>query len=166
MKTLFRMMALFALLAGMASCSDDDDETLVKPVLEVNYANVAGTWRLSEWNGESIDGDTRYYYITFNRKEEDGKRKYTVYTNLNSFVSERITGDFLLDTDEDLGDLISGKYDYKLSMDDEWEHTYIITNLYDDSMTWTAKEQADEVRVYTRCSEVPADIVAGTRAAQ
>lgn len=166
MKTLFKIMAFFVLVIGFASCSDDDDEVMAKPVLEVNYANIAGTWRLAEWNGEKMDGDSRYYYITFNRKEEDGKRKYQVYTNLNSFVSQKITGAFLLDYDEEWGDFITGTYDYTLSTDDEWEHEYIITDLYEDSMKWTAEDDAEEVRIYTRCSEVPADIVAGTRAVQ
>lgn len=163
MKTLFRMMAICALLLVAASCSDEEVADGKLPPLEVNYANVAGTWKLSNWNGDELN-EPRYYYITFDRKEEGGKRKYTVYTNLNSAVSERITGTFLLDQEEELGDLISGTYDYTLSTNDGWEHSYIVTELNSESMSWKAKEDAEEVRIYTRCSEVPADIVKGTRA--
>lgn len=51
------------------SCGDDD-EVKLPDTKDVNYANIAGSWRLSEWNGENLEGDTRYYYITFDRKEK------------------------------------------------------------------------------------------------
>lgn len=161
MKTLFRMMALFTLLFCMSSCGDDDEITIES--MEVNYANIAGTWRLTEWNGEKID-EPRYSYITFSRKAEDGKRAFMMYTNLNSAVSERVSGAFDLAINDDSKDIISGTYDYTLSTDDEWEHVYVITGLDDKSMTLIAEDDVEEVRIYTRCSEVPADIVAGTRA--
>lgn len=47
-----------------------------------------------------MEGDTRYYYITFDRKGKDGKRSYTIYTNLNSATSEQIPGSFLLSKEE------------------------------------------------------------------
>lgn len=161
MKNLFKMMALFALLFAVTSCGDDD-EVALKPTLDVNYANIAGTWYLAEWNGDKMN-DSRYYYITFNRKEVDGKRAYEIYTNYNSAFSEHITGAFLLEKDDDFGDVISGTYDYQLSTDDGWPHSYTITDVYDNSMIWTATDDTEEVRVYTRCSEVPEDIVKGTR---
>ena len=161
MKTLFRMIALFTLLFCISSCGDDDE--LAPESMEVNYANIAGTWRLTEWNGEKID-EPRYSYITFNRKAEDGKRAFMMYTNLNSAVSERVSGAFNLGINDDSKDIISGTYDYTLSTNDGWEHIYVITGLDDKSMIWTAEDDAEEVRVYTRCGEVPADIVVGTRA--
>lgn len=84
MKNIFKMMLLLTMALFM-SCGDDD-EVKLPDTKDVNYANIAGTWRLSEWNGEKIDGDTRYYYIKFDRKEKDGKRSYTIYTNLNSAI--------------------------------------------------------------------------------
>ena len=72
MKNIFKMMLLLTMALFM-SCGDDD-EVKLPDTKDVNYANIAGTWRLSEWNGEKIDGDTRYYYIKFDRKEKDGKR--------------------------------------------------------------------------------------------
>ena len=65
-------MMLLLTMALFMSCGDDD-EVKLPDMKDVNYANIAGTWRLSEWNGEKIDGDTRYYYIKFDRKEKDGK---------------------------------------------------------------------------------------------
>ena len=87
-------MMLLLTMALFMSCGDDD-EVKLPDTKDVNYANIAGTWRLSEWNGENLEGDTRYYYITFDRKEKDGKRSYTIYTNLNSATSEQIPGSLL-----------------------------------------------------------------------
>lgn len=163
MRTFFRIIVLFAFIASGISCSDDDGTEELKPVLEVNYANIAGTWQLTEWNGEKMN-DARYYYIVLNRKAEDGKRSYAIYTNLNSATSQRITGAFLLEKDADKGDIINGTYDYQLSTDDGWSHKYVISNLYAESMVWTAEDDLTEIRIYSRCDEVPADIQAGTRA--
>lgn len=58
MKNIFKMMLLLTMALFM-SCGDDD-EVKLPDMKDVNYANIAGTWRLSEWNGEKIDGDTRY----------------------------------------------------------------------------------------------------------
>lgn len=68
MKNIFKMMLLLTMALFM-SCGDDD-EVKLPDTKDVNYANIAGTWRLSEWNGEKIDGDTRYYYIKFDRKRK------------------------------------------------------------------------------------------------
>ena len=162
MKNIFRIMLLLTTML-FVSCGDDD-EVKLPDTKDVNYANIAGSWRLSEWNGENLEGDTRYYYITFDRKEKDGKRSYTIYTNLNSATSEQIPGSFLLSKEDDYGDIISGTYYYQLHTDDEWEYSYIVSGLTDTSMIWTAKEDMGEMKVYTRCNEVPADIIAGTRA--
>lgn len=165
MKTVFKIFALLTLFAAMVSCSDED-EVAVIPSLEVNYANVAGIWRLSEWNGEKMDGDTRYYYITLNRNEENGQRSFKIHTNLNSFVSQQITGSYELNKDENFGDIISGTYDYTLDTNDGWSHQYVVGELFETSMKWTALDDETEVRIYTRCDEVPADIVAGSRVAK
>ena len=60
MKNIFKMMLLLTMALFM-SCGDDD-EVKLPDTKDVNYANIAGSWRLSEWNGENLEGDTRYYY--------------------------------------------------------------------------------------------------------
>ena len=62
MKNIFRIMLLLTTML-FVSCGDDD-EVKLPDTKDVNYANIAGSWRLSEWNGENLEGDTRYYYIT------------------------------------------------------------------------------------------------------
>ena len=47
-------MMLLLTMALFMSCGDDD-EVKLPDTKDVNYANIAGTWRLSEWNGEKID---------------------------------------------------------------------------------------------------------------
>ena len=144
MKNIFRIMLLLTTML-FVSCGDDD-EVKLPDTKDVNYANIAGSWRLSEWNGENLEGDTRYYYITFDRKGKDGKRSYTIYTNLNSATSEQIPGSFLLSKEDDYGDIISGTYYYQLDTDDEWEYSYIVSGLTDTSMIWTAKEDTGEIK--------------------
>ena len=70
---------------------------------------------------------------------------------------------FTLNKEEDYGDVISGTYYYQLDTDDEWEYSYIVSGLTDISMVWTAKEDMGEIKVYTRCEDIPSDILTGTR---
>lgn len=50
-----------------------------------------------------------------------------------------------------------------LIRNDEWEYSYIVSGLTDISMVWTAKEDMGEIKVYTRCEDIPSDILTGTR---
>lgn len=162
MKNFIKIMMLLVLGIGWVACHDNNGE-YVRPTLEVNYFNVSGIWRLFEWNGEKMN-DSRYYYVVLNRKEENGKRFYEIYTNLNSATSQHISGDFELKKDEEREfDLITGTYHYQLSTNDGWEHDYVITGLYEDAMEWMAVDDPEEVRKYIRCEEIPADICQGTR---
>ena len=71
MKNIFKMMLLLTMALFM-SCGDDD-EVKLPDTKDVNYANIAGTWRLSEWNGEKIDviHDTIISSLTGKRKTEN-----------------------------------------------------------------------------------------------
>ena len=60
----------------LSACSEE--EMMSEPeYLPVNYANIAGTWKLSEWNGQEM-GEERYCYLVIGRKadEDTGKRLY------------------------------------------------------------------------------------------
>ncbi|MDO4163273.1 MAG: lipocalin family protein [Bacteroides sp.] len=150
MKTLFRMMALFLLLFGFSACSDDDEVVTEQP-LTVNYANLSGTWKLTEWNGQPLADDT-YCYITFVRKDHT----YLMYQKFDSMYARLITGTFTIEEDDYLGYLISGTYDYGRG---DWSSTYIVNDLYSSSMTWIVEDDASDVSKYERCDSVPEDIV-------
>lgn len=148
MKTLFRMMALFMLLIGFTAC-EDDEETV--STLEVNYANLNGTWQLAEWNGQPL-AEGIYCYITFVRKD----KTYKMYQNLNSMYARCVSGTFTVENDDYLGYIISGDYD----LIGEWTHSYIVTDLLPSgSMTWTVKDDSSDVSKYVRCDGVPSNIV-------
>jgi len=149
MKTLFRIMALFILLIGVASCGDDDETV---PTLEVNAANLNGTWQLAEWNGQPLAEGT-YCYITFVRKD----KTYKMYQKFDSMYARCITGKFEIETDYYLGYIISGVYDYG---NGNWANSYIVTDLLSSgSMTWTVKGDSNDVSKYLRCDKVPSSII-------
>ena len=154
MKTFFRIMLLSVFLFSVAACSDDDETKDI--ALEVNYANLNGTWRLSNWNGEDMNDDQSYVYIQFNRKE----RTYVMYEKISTGKAWKRTGGFLIENDDKWGYVLSGTYDNGLGA---WNQEYVVTDLTDNSMKWTVIDNAEDISVYTRCESVPADIVAGTR---
>lgn len=148
MKTLFRMMALFMLLIGFTAC-EDDEETV--STLEVNYANLNGTWQLAEWNGKPLAEGT-YCYITFVRKD----KTYKLYQKFDSMYARCVTGTFTVESDDYLGYIISGDYDLK----GEWANSYIVTDLLPSgSMIWTVKDDYNDVSKYVRCDGVPSNIL-------
>lgn len=150
MKTLFRMMALFALLFCFASCNDDEEAKV--PTLEVNAANLDGTWKLTEWNGESL-ADGTYCYITFIRKD----KTFKIYQKFDSMYARLITGTFAIEEDDYLGYVISGTYDYQMG---DWNKEYIVTDLLQSgSMIWTVKNDNTDVSKYERCDKVPSEII-------
>lgn len=152
MRILFRTIMLFMLTFGFVCCSDDED-VIVETELDVNYANLNGTWKLAEWNGQVLP-DEIYCYIEFNRREHT----FTMYQKFDSMYARCITGDFLLEEDDEWGDVISGTYDYGMG---EWNNSYIITSLLDSgSMIWTVKGNDSDVSKYERCDKVPEDIKA------
>ena len=73
--------------------------------------------------------------------------------------SHHTTGSFTLTEDDDYGILLSGIYDYS---DVEWGD-YIVTEMTENTMKWSRKDNIGDVSVYTRVSAVPDDIVNGVR---
>lgn len=151
MKTILRVMTLCVLLIGFQSCSDDDNNTPL-PSLEVNYANIAGTWMLAEWNnGEPVPEGT-YCYIYFDRRD----KVFKMYQKFDSMYAKCITGEYSIEEDVYLGYIIDGEYDYG---NGDWNNSYIVTNLYEFSMVWTAKNDKSNVCKYVRCDEIPQDVI-------
>ncbi len=154
-KVILRILAIMLLMSGLNACSDDNS-TAPTPSLDVTPANIAGTWKLVEWNGAEIAQGT-YCYIVFNRRE----RTFEMYQKFDSMYPRYITGKFAIDEDEDYGYIISGEYDYGNGL---WSNSYIVTDLYPSgTMTWTVKGNADDVSRYERCESVPAEILDDTK---
>ncbi len=148
MKNIFKLMALFALLLCFVSCDDE----AVTPMLDVTSANLNGTWKLSEWNGQELAEGT-YCYITFNRKDQT----FEMYQKFDSMYARYITGTFGIDEDPYFGFVVSGIYDYD---NGNWNNAYVVTDLLESgTMTWTAKGDESDVHCYVRCEKVPEAIV-------
>lgn len=152
MKYIIKIMLCFSLLFAVTACDDDDEVPVVYE--EVNYATLNGTWTLTEWNGEALE-EGQYVYITFNRREHT----FEMYENMGSMYSHKTTGTFEVEEDDELGYIISGQYDYS---GNEWAE-YIVSEMTDTTMKWTNVDDESDVCIYTRCDEVPEDIVSGSR---
>lgn len=137
---------------GFMACNKDNEEPVVYET--VNYATINGTWMLTEFNGKALE-EGQYVYITFNRKEHT----FEMYDNMGSMYSHKSTGTFEITEDDELGYILTGEYDFS---HDLWNE-YIVSEMTDETMKWTVKDNSEDVSVYTRCSEIPADILAGSR---
>lgn len=161
MKNRFNYVAMLLLGLMFLSACSDKEETPAPQDLPVNYANIAGTWRQTEWNGEQMN-DQRYLYIVIERKPDDKtkRRSFEIYQNIDSNKSRHLTSTYELETDEDLGPIIRGIYDHSSGF---WNSSYLITDLNEDTMTWTVEDDPSDVSVYKRCESIPEDILNGTR---
>lgn len=149
MKKLLKFALLSLAAAAIWAC--DDDKEHVAPGLEVTPNNIAGTWMLAQMSGETPP-EGSYVYMEFVRKD----RTFTIYQNVDSFGPRKITGEFNIETDPDLGALIYGKYDFGAGF---WQHRYIVRDLTKQSMTWIAKDDPSDRAVYVRCDAIPDDIL-------
>ena len=70
----------------------------------------------------------------------------------------KLTGRFAIETDEELGAIIYGNYDYSAG---DWQHRYIVTDFSKTQMIWTAKDDRSDISVYERCDGIPEDITGG-----
>lgn len=148
MRHLFRIAALAASLLFLAAC--EEDETPAREI-EVTPAYLNGTWILAEWNGVPL-ADGLYLYVTFNRREST----YEKYYNFDSMYARLVTGSYSIEKQKDLGYVVSGDYDYG---NGDWTRQYVVTERTDESMTWTAEDDAGDVHRFVRCEKVPDEIV-------
>ena len=154
-KLIFRTALFIMFAVGFAACDKDNEEPVVYET--VNYATINGTWMLTELNGKALE-EGQYVYITFNRKEHT----FEMYDNMGSMYSHKSTGTFEITEDDELGYVLTGEYDFSR---DPWKE-YIVSEMTDETMKWTVKDDAEDVSVYTRCAEVPEDVLAGSRSAK
>lgn len=149
MKTFSKLILSAMALWGVCACGDDNNVVLPEAV---TAAKVAGTWKLTEWNGEEMNDD-RYCYIVLDRKE----LTIGVYQNFDSFTSRHLTGSFTLNFDRYTGvNTIEGVYDHLSGF---WRNNYVISAISDASMTWVVEGDETDVSVYTRCESIPDKIL-------
>ena len=143
-------MMLLAAFAAV-SCELVDDGGDQELLLEVNANNISGQWQLILWNDASLNEGT-YVYIDIVRND----RPYTMYQNIDSFkdVPHKITGSYYLEVDPAVGAVIRGNYDHDSG---DWAHRYIITDLTNSKMTWTAKDDPTFVQIWSRVESIPVE---------
>ena len=151
MKKIANLLMILS-VALFAAFGDPIDTTA--PALKVTPYNLEGTWQLSEWNGAPL-ADSTYVYLVLDRK-----LTFEMYQNTGSMYPVLSTGTYKIEEDWRVGDVISGTYDYEQGA---WAHEYVVTDLYKESMTWTAKDNAADVQKFVRVSEVPDEIVEAVR---
>lgn len=149
MKRFFRIMTIVAIAATLCACSDDE-EPVAEPQLDVTPNNLAGTWTVSVWNGNSLDEDC-YVYLVLTRKD----RLMELYQNVDSFSSRYISGVYNVYTDEELGAVIFGNYDHGIG---DWSHRYVVRELTASRMTWVATDDDTLVTVYDRVEALPDEL--------
>lgn len=142
------------MLALIAVCTSCTPEETPEPILPVNTYNLDGTWQLAQLNDAPL-ADSTYLYIVLDRKGT-----FSIYTNLSSMYPVMQTGKFTIEEDWRIGSIISGTYDFDLGA---WNHEYIITDLYKESMVWTAKDDATDVQKFVRVADVPEHITEAVR---
>lgn len=143
MKRFLKFAVLTLAVAVFWAC--DDDKTASEPYLTPSAHTIAGTWQLAEWSGGLAPGT--YVYVEFIRKDH----LYKMYQNLDSVHPHLLTGTFEIEDD-----VIRGLYDYSLGQ--EWSYRYVISELTEDRMVWTAQEDPEEVQVFVRCASIPDEI--------
>jgi len=154
MKNIFKTILIFAIVIAATACSNDDEPKIVELPLEATYANVAGTWQLTSWNGKPL-AEGLYCYLELNRKEQT----FVVYDNMNSMYAHKLTGIFTIakDPKDEKLDIISGLYDYDGG---SWSNQYQLL-VYAQRMEWTVQTDLTDVSVYERCPVIPEAVVSG-----
>lgn len=150
MKKITNLLMLLAVTL-LAACEKPIE---VPDTLDVKPYNLEGVWKLATLNG-SAPAEGTYVYIVLDRKYG-----FEIYQNTASMYPVLYTGNYKLEYDWRIGDVISGIYDYEQG---KWAHEYIITDLYEESMVWTAKDDANYVQEFVSVDEVPAEIVEAAR---
>ena len=147
MKKLIKVTMAVAALLVMFACSDKIE---TPKYLDVTPNNISGSWRLESSCGAPL-AEGAYVYVDFDRKD----RTFEMYQNTDSFSTRYITGRYYIYVDGNAGSVIRGDYDFG---NGAWAHRYIVTNLTENRMVWTALDDSKYVDVYVRC-DIPAAIL-------
>lgn len=148
MKRIVKIVLAFILVLPLVSCKKQEDSG--PEYLSVTANNLAGDWKLTSWDGGEMEGEDVAVYIRFIRKDS----RYELYTNVGSMDFVCKTGDFVILSDDKLGDILVGSYDYTLG--EEWNHRYIV-KLTANRLILIATDDDTNVCIYDRCT-IPEDV--------
>lgn len=148
---IFRRAILPILCAVCCSCGGSD-----APAPTLNADQIAGAWRLKSWTGEAQnpDGttytfsDVIYVYVVLN-----ADNTYALYQNVGAAGAARLTGTFSLDDFT-----IRGFYSMSTGSK-AWSDSYLVSDVTDSAMTWTATHAAGDVQQFVRVGAVPQEVV-------
>ena len=152
-KILSYFIAAAALVTVSASCEKDrsyeDNSPLQVNNFELRGANN-GTWKLTSIDGQTVP-DGLFQYVIFDTAE----MTFEFLQNLDSQESVSLTGTYKVEYDEDEGTILSGDYDHASG---PWANEYIITEITQETMTWTVRGDSDSYYVYTTCQKIPDNV--------
>lgn len=154
MNKLLKILLGAFMFFGAIACEKEEPIEKIE-YLSPSYVTMAGTWKLSQWNGNE-QGDTPYFYIELDRRDHI----FTIYQNIDSGKSRKITGTYEIITDEYGVSTIKGVYDHASGF---WNHDYFVSELTVENMTWVASDDENDKSIYTRCDSIPEEIVLGTK---
>ncbi len=153
MKHLLKYLTIVLMALSFASCGKEPVKELEEPTLAVTPTNINGIWQLVEWNGQALPAG-RYFYIEFIRRGMEFKS----YENTSTAEVHKETGRYNILTDEALGgSIIRGLLDS--SMGQEWNHSYLVSDLTATRMVWTVSDNPADISVFERVDSIPADII-------
>ena len=132
-----------ALIVAIAAFACSKEENRGAEYLDVTYNNIAGVWSLQSFDNGVELGEGTYRYLVLDRKE----RRFVSYDNLSSMEVYKNSGRYDIITDG--AAIIYGMYDFGRG---DWEHSYYVRNLTQDSMVWVATDDESITRVYVRAS--------------
>ena len=108
----------------------------------------------------SKDNEEPVVYETVNYATINGTWMLTeMYDNMGSMYSHKSTGTFEITEDDEIGYILTGEYDFS---HDAWKE-YVVSEMTAETMKWTVKDDAEDISVYTRCAEIPEDVLNGSR---
>lgn len=147
MKNWFKMLAVALGALAMVGCEPDLYQGDTK--LDVTPNNISGEWKLVSFADGVQPAEGSYVYLDIRRKD----REFVEYQNINNALGVAKTGRYNIYLDVEHGAIIRGEYD---NSEGDWNNRYKVT-LYDDTMIWTALNDATDISVYERCS-IPEEI--------
>ncbi|MEG1612189.1 MAG: lipocalin family protein [Alistipes sp.] len=151
MKLLYKFFLMAALATLLTNCGDSKDA----PALPQDLAQIAGTWHLTAWSGDSAFNKGVYLDIK-------SDKTFALYQDIVSHGYQKLEGTFTLETTfDEAGKITSCKISGVYADGAAWAGVYTITEITAEKMKWTLGGTTD-VSTYTR-TPIPEEVINQTR---